>query len=125
MTKETYATKYSNLRRVQGVVVLKPHGSLMGGPETDEIEKLIAQFDTERVNCLVVNLVDVSMMNSLAIGRLIGGHLAFKKRGAHMCLCQVDKRIQNIFVITKLSLEFNVYDGEEEAIAACASGEDQ
>jgi anti-anti-sigma regulatory factor len=41
-----------------------------------------------------------------------------------LCLCQVDKRIHNIFVITKLSLEFNVYDSEESAIAACASGED-
>jgi len=41
-----------------------------------------------------------------------------------MCLCQVDKRIQNIFVITKLSLEFNVYDSEEAALAACASGVD-
>jgi anti-anti-sigma regulatory factor len=39
-----------------------------------------------------------------------------------MKLCSVDKRIQNIFVITKLSLVFDVYDTEEKAIASFASG---
>lgn len=121
--KETYATRHSHVRRIDGVVIIKLHGNLMGGPETDELEKLIEQFDSEDVHCLVVNLTDVSMMNSLAIGRLVSGHVRFKKRGAHMCLCNLDQRIQNIFVITKLSLEFHVYPGEAEAIAGCASGD--
>ncbi|HEY6866185.1 MAG TPA: STAS domain-containing protein [Candidatus Eisenbacteria bacterium] len=122
--KETYATKHAHVRRAGGTVVLKPHGDLMGGPETDELEKLLTQFDGEGLPCLVVNLYDVSMMNSLAIGRLIGAHLAFKKRGAHMSLCNVDKRIQNIFVITKLAFEFNLYGSEEEAIARCATSDE-
>jgi anti-sigma B factor antagonist len=121
--KQTYAAKHSHVRRIDGVVIIKLHGNLMGGSETDELEKLIDQFDTEGVRCLIVNLTDVAMMNSLAIGRLVSGHVRFKKRGANMCLCNLDKRIQNIFVITKLSLEFHVYPGEAEAIAACASGD--
>ena len=120
---QTYATKHSHVRRVDGAVIIKLHGNLMGGPETDELEKLIHQFDSEGVRCLVVNLTDVSMLNSLAIGRLVSGHVRFKQRGAHMCLCNLDQRIQNIFVITKLSLEFHVYTGEAEAIAGCASGD--
>jgi anti-anti-sigma factor len=115
--KQTYATPHTNVREIEGVVVIKPHGNLMGGPETEEIEKLISKYDAQAVRCLIVNLGDVGMMNSLALGRLISGHVRFKQRGARMCLCNVDRKIENIFVITKLSFEFSVYPGEEQAIA--------
>jgi len=121
--KQTYGTSHSHVRRIDDVVVIKLHGNLMGGPETDELTKLIDQFDSEGVRGLIINLTDVSMMNSLSIGRLVSGHVRFKKRGAHMCLCNLDRQIQNIFVITKLSLEFHVYPGEAEAIAGCAFGD--
>ena len=119
--KHTYATPHAHVRELDGgVVVLKPHGNLMGGAETDELERLISQFDAQGVRALIVNLADVAMMNSLAIGRLISGHVMFKKRGARMSLCNVDKKIENVFVVTKLALEFNVYPDEEQAIAGCA-----
>jgi len=47
---------------------------------------------------------------------LIGGHTSYAKRGAKMKLCSVDKKIQNIFVVTKLSLVFEVYDSEKDAL---------
>ena len=122
--KDTYATKHSHVKRLGKVVVLKPHGNLMGGEETDELEKLIEDFDGQGMRCLVVNLVDVGMMNSLAISRLIRGHVKFSQRGARMNLCNLEKRIQNIFVIAKLSLVFNVYGNEEAAIAGCAEDEE-
>jgi anti-anti-sigma regulatory factor len=37
-----------------------------------------------------------------------------------MKLCSVDKKIENIFVITKLSLVFDVYTTEELALASFA-----
>ena len=123
--KNTYATPHAHVRELDGgVVVLKPHGNLMGGAETDDLERLISQFDAQGVRALIVNLTDVGMMNSLAIGRLISGHVRFKKRGARMSLCNVDRKIQNIFVITKLALEFNVHPNEEEAIANSALGDE-
>jgi len=118
--KETYATKHIHVKRFDTVAVLKPHGNLMGGEETDELERLIAEFDSKEYRCLVINLVDVGMVNSLALSRLIGGHLKFAKRNARMSLCNLDRRIENIFVITKLSMEITVYPSEEAAIAGCA-----
>ena len=118
--KHKYATKHVHVRKDEGFAVIKPHGNLMGGDETDEIEKLIEEFNSEGLPCLVINLADVGMMNSLAIGRLIAGHKMFDKRGARMTLCNLDKRIENVFVITKLALEFNVYRTEEAAIAGCS-----
>jgi anti-anti-sigma factor len=117
---ETFATRHTHVKRFPAVAVLKPHGHLMGGDETNELEALIDRFDSEGVRCLVVNLVDVGMMNSLAISRLIRAHIRFSKRGARVHLCHLDSRIQNVFVIAKLSMVFNIYATEEEAIAGCA-----
>jgi anti-anti-sigma regulatory factor len=46
------------------------------------------------------------------------------RRGGQMKLCAVDKRIENIFVITKLSMVFDVYATEELAIASFAEREE-
>jgi len=53
---------------------------------------------------------------------LITAHTNYLRRGGQMKLCRVDSRIKNIFVITKLSLVFDVYDDVETAIASFASG---
>ena len=120
----THATRHAHVKNLGAVIVLKPHGDLIGGPETDELEALVDQFDSERVSCLVINLAAVAIMNSLALSRLIRAHLRFTKRGARVLLCNLDKRVENIFVVTKLSLVFAVFPDEESAIAGCA-GEPQ
>ena len=54
---------------------------------------------------------------------LISAHSNYVRRGGQMKLCSVDKRIENIFVITKLSLVFDVYPSEEQALASFAERE--
>ena len=115
----TYATRFTHVKQLDGVVVVRPHGNLTGGEETDEIERLVDQLDAERVPCLIFNLSDVGMMSTLGISRLIAAHVKFTKRNARIGLCNVDKRIQSIFVITKLTMVFGSYPDEEAAIAGC------
>ena len=118
----TYATRHSHVRRLDSVVVIKPHGDLIGGPETDDLEALIDQFDAEGLSCLVINLAAVAILNSLALSRLIRAHMHFTKRGARVHLCNLEQRIENIFVVTKLSLLIPAYPDEETAIKGCAGG---
>ena len=114
--------QHVKVKRLNGVVVAQPRGYLVGGEETDELEKLIRELSTEGNVHLVINLGETQHINSTALGVLITGLTNYARRGGQMKLCSVDKRIQNIFVITKLSLVFDVYDTEEKAIASFASG---
>ena len=116
---ETSATRHTNIRRQDGVVVLKPRAHLIGGDETDELERLIDQFDAEQISGLVINLGAVGLMNSTAVSQLVRAHLKFTKRGAKAVLCGVDRKLENVFVVTKLSLVFEVCPDEDAAIAAC------
>ena len=114
--------QHVKVKRLNGVVVAQPRGYLVGGEETDELERLVKELAAEGNLHLVINLGETQHINSTALGVLITGHTNYAKRGGQMKLCSVDKRIQNIFVITKLSLVFDVYDTEEKAIASFASG---
>jgi anti-sigma B factor antagonist len=114
--------QHVKVKRLENVIVLTPKGYLVGGEETDELEKYIRDLAAEGNKWLVINLGETQHINSTALGVLITGHTNYARRGGQMKLCQLDKKLQNIFVITKLSLVFDVYDSEEKAIASFAEG---
>jgi anti-sigma B factor antagonist len=104
------------VRTAGDVTVLTPKGMLLGGKETDELQGKIKELAEAGNKKLLINLGQTTFMNSVSLGVLIAGHSNYAKRTAKMKLCAVDKKIQNIFVVTKLSLVFDVYDSEEEAL---------
>jgi len=110
-------------RQVGSIFIVTPKGYLTGGKETDELEQAIKQLSEADARHLVINLAEAQHLNSTALGVLISAHSNFVRRGGQMKLCSVDKRIENIFVITKLSLVFDVYASEELAIASFAGKE--
>lgn len=110
-------------RQVGSIVILAPRGYLTGGDETDALEQKIRSLGESGNRNLIINLGETQHLNSTALGVLIAAHSNYVKRGGQMKLCSVDKRIENIFVITKLSLVFDVYPTEELAIASFAEKE--
>ena len=110
-------------RQVGSIAVLAPKGYLTGGEETEELERAIKALGDAGNKHLVINLSETQHLNSTALGVLISAHSSYVRRGGQMKLCAVDKRIENIFVITKLSLVFDVYPTEEQAIASFAERE--
>jgi anti-sigma B factor antagonist len=107
-------------RQVESIAILTPKGYLSGGDETDELENAIKSLADSGNKNLIINLSETQHLNSTALGVLISAHSSYVRRGGQMKLCSVDKRIENIFVITKLSLVFDVFPNEEQAIASFA-----
>ena len=110
-------------RTVGTISLLTPKGYLTGGEETEELEMAIKQLSDEGNKSLILNLSETQHLNSTALGVLISAHSNYVRRGGQMKLAAIDKRIENIFVITKLSLVFDVYSTEEQAIASFAEKE--
>ena len=110
-------------RQVGSIAILAPKGYLTGGDETEELEKKIKALSEAGNKHLVINLGETQNLNSTALGVLISAHATSVRKGGQMKLCSVDKRIENIFVITKLSMVFDVYPNEEQAIASFAEKE--
>ena len=104
------------VRTAGDVTILAPKGMLLGGKETDELQSKIKELSEAGNRKLLINLGQTTFMNSVSLGVLIAGHSNYAKRSAQLKLAAVDKKIQNIFVVTKLSLVFETYETEEEAI---------
>jgi anti-sigma B factor antagonist len=64
----------------------------------------------------VIDLSNVTYLTSTAIGVLVAGQTTYARHGWMVKLCGLNKNIQNIFVITKLTLVFDVYDTRAEAL---------
>ncbi|MFN8359492.1 MAG: STAS domain-containing protein [Candidatus Kapaibacterium sp.] len=99
-----------------GISVLQLRGQFIGGDETDELRSILSEAAEHQQSKLIVNLENVSYLNSTALGVLISAHTNFVKRDGKIALCNVSKSIENIFVITKLTLVFSIYATLDEAV---------
>tara|TARA_R110002096_G_scaffold97694_9_gene217704 strand:+ start:2838 stop:3119 length:282 start_codon:yes stop_codon:yes gene_type:complete len=90
----------------------------MGGPSAesfrDDLHKLIEQGKKE----VIVDLGKVKFMNSSGIGLLIGGLTTMKNAGGDLRICQADKKIESLLVVTQLITVFNHFRTLDEAIAS-------
>ncbi len=101
-----------------GIGVIEVKGSLMGGDETVEMRQAVAGFVDRGYEKLLIDLSGVTYLNSTAIGVLVSAQTTYARRNWQIKLCGLNKNIQNIFVITKLTLVFEVYDTQKEAVAS-------
>lgn len=106
------------VERTGDVAVVVPEGNFFGGKETDELDKAIRSLQSAENKKMVLDLGRVNHLNSMAIGLLVGAHTNYQKRGGRIVLANVDRRISNVFVVTKLSLVFEVANSREEALTA-------
>jgi anti-sigma B factor antagonist len=100
------------------IVILEPKGSLVGGDETDELRNEVNALIQKGNKKLVIDLGKVTYMNSTAIGALVAAHTSYTNRKGKLILCDVGKNISNVFVVTKLSMIFQVEKDQSEAVLA-------
>lgn len=97
-----------------GVIEVK--GSLVGGEETDDLRSAVADLVEQGNKNLVIDLSKVTYLNSTAIGVLVSAHTTYSRNKGKVKICGINKNINNIFVITKLTLVFEVCETREDAI---------
>ncbi|MBP1655386.1 MAG: Anti-anti-sigma regulatory factor [Bacteroidetes bacterium] len=103
-----------------GIGLIEAKGSIVGGDETVQLRQAIAGFADREYQKLIIDLSGVTYINSTGIGVLVSAHTTYSKKGWHVKIAGVNKNISNIFVITKLTLVFEVHDTREEAIKSFA-----
>jgi anti-sigma B factor antagonist len=100
------------------VHVLTPHKSLMGGDETRELRQAVEEIVAQGVPKIVLDLGNISWMNTLGVGSIVATHVSCTKRGGWLRVARVGRRIKDIFLVTWLVLILDTYDSVEEALAA-------
>jgi anti-sigma B factor antagonist len=69
---------------------------------------------------IVVNLADVTYIDSAGIGMLISRYLGVKRRGGDMKLANLTSRSHRVMTITHLLTVFDAFDSVDEAVQSFA-----
>ena len=100
------------------VAIVTPAGWLVGGVETIELQHAIRDLLAEGNRRLVLDLSEVVMLNSLAVGALVGCRQSYKNREGQVALCGLNRRILRVFLLTQLTLVFDLHETRDEALAS-------
>lgn len=108
-------------QEAQGLVsIVRLAGQLMGGPDADAVRETILALLKDGKRSVVLDLKDVTWVNSTGLGVLIRTHLEVTSQGGDLKLMQISKRIEDIFTVTRLNTVFRIYETEASAIASFA-----
>ena len=78
----------------------------------DHVNRLIAEG---RVN-LLLDLKEVTRIDSAGIGMLVSKYLSAQNRGGTIKLLQLTRRSDHLMDITRLTTVFEIFEDEDEAV---------
>ena len=105
-------------RSVNGVTVLDLHGKVTIGEGSREVrEKIRALLESGNKNILM-NLGDVSYVDSAGIGELVSSYTTVTNQGGQFKLLNLTKKIRELLAITKLLTVFDSFDDETAAVGS-------
>ena len=97
--------------KVTGDITLNQGGDVL---LKDKVQSLLQQGKKK----LVLDLGNVSYVDSAGLGQLVQIHATTKSNGGSLRLVNVTKRLKDLLVVTKLVTIFDSYDSEADAVAS-------
>jgi anti-sigma B factor antagonist len=111
------ALKITN-REVDGVTVVALDGRVVLGEETNSLREKMKGLVAEGKKKLVLDLSNVTMIDSAGLGTLVGIHQSASSRGASLRLCNLGAKFKELLQMTRLLTVFEVSDNEAAAVSA-------
>ncbi len=101
-------------KNIGDVCVLSPHGKIVIGDEVSALREKVKELLDGGNRNLLINLADVSYIDSTGVGALVGCYTTIRNQGGQMKLSNLSQRIRDILLVTKLLTVFDIYDSETE-----------
>src|SRR5579859_5040250 len=105
-------------RQVDGVTVLDMSGRVTLGEGSVVLRDTIRDVLSKGNKKILLNLGDVTYIDSSGIGELVSAFTAVRKAGGELKLLNLTKKVHDLLQITKLYTVFDVKDDEAVAISA-------
>lgn len=103
-------------RQVGDVTVIDAGGRITLGEGSSAFRDIIRDMAAKGNKKLLLNLGEVSYIDSSGIGEMVSGFTTVTNNGGQLKLLGLSKRVKDLLQITKLYTVFEVYDDEAEAV---------
>lgn len=107
-------------RQVGDVTVIDATGRITLGEGASVFRDAIRDLATKGEKKLLVNLSDVSYIDSSGIGEMVSGFTTVTNHGGQLKLLGLSKRVKDLLQITKLYTVFEVFEDEAAAVRSFA-----
>ena len=103
-------------RQVGDVTVIDAVGRITLGEGSSTFRDLIRDMAAAGNKKILLNLGEVSYIDSSGIGELVSGFTTMTNHGGSLRLLNLTKRVKDLLQITKLYTVFEVHDDEAHAV---------
>ena len=110
------------IRRVQDVVIVDLSGKLTSGLGDRILHDTIDALLADKWQKILLNLSQVSFMDSAGVGELVAGLRTAKGLGARLKLLNLSERVQSTLYIARLLPVFELYQSEADALRDFGAG---
>jgi anti-sigma B factor antagonist len=103
-------------RQVGDVTVIDAAGRITLGEGASAFRDAIRSFAAKGDKKLLLNLSDVSYIDSSGIGEMVSGFTTVTNGGGQLKLVGLSKRVKDLLQITKLYTVFEAFEDEADAV---------
>jgi len=107
-------------RQVGNVSVIDVAGRITLGEGSSALRETLREMVAKNQNKILLNLADVTYIDSSGIGELVSGYTTVTNTGGALKLLNLNKRVKDLLQITKLYTVFEVHEDEAAAIRSYA-----
>jgi anti-sigma B factor antagonist len=109
-----------NTRQVGDVSVVDVAGRITLGEGSSALRDLLRDMVSKGQKNILLNLGEVSYIDSSGIGELVSGFTTVTNSGGQLKLLGLNKRVKDLLQITKLYTVFDVHEDEAGAVRSFA-----
>ena len=109
-----------NTRQVGDVTVIDAAGRITLGEGSSTFRDTIKDMTAKGNKKLLLNLGDVSYIDSSGIGEMVSAFTSVTNAGGQLKLLNLTNRVKDLLQITKLYTVFEVHDDEAAAVRSFA-----
>ncbi len=108
----------ATVRQVDSVTVVDLSGRITLGEGCTQLRELIRDQLSKGNKKILLNLADVTYIDSSGIGELVSGFTGVSKQGGSLKLLNLTKKVHDLLQITKLYTVFDIHEDEARAISS-------
>jgi len=106
-------------RSIDGVTVLDLSGRISLGEGAEQVRDAICDLVDKGQKAILLNMGNVSYIDSAGLGELISAYTTARKRAASVKLLSPSDRVKYVLKLTSLHKFFEIYEDEASALASC------
>jgi anti-sigma B factor antagonist len=104
------------VRSIGDAKIIDCSGKITLGEDTMSLRKSVGDLLQGGSKKIILNLAEVSYIDSSGIGELVSTYTTVLNRGGHLKLLHLTNKIQQLLAITKLLTVFETFGNEEAAL---------